>query len=93
MEQLPVAEHLPRLYRAVLDAVADLEAHDRRRDAATIRAEATAAYSRAWNAAAERRLTSLQARAARIVAGLRPVPAPKPLEPLARQVDLERTTA
>jgi len=93
MEQLPVSERLPRLYRAVLDAVADLERHGRRRDAAAIRAEATAAYSKAWNAVAERRLSSLRARAARIVETSRPVSVALSLEPRARPVDLERTTA
>jgi hypothetical protein len=93
MEQLPVSERLPRLYRAVLDAVAVLEAHGRRRDAATIRAEATAAYSRAWNAAAERRLLGLEARAARIVEMQGPPSRARVLEPLARSADLERTTA
>ena len=67
MEQLPVSEVLPGLYRAVLDAVARLESHGRRREAAGIRAEATAVYSRAWTASAERKLRSLQARADRIV--------------------------
>jgi hypothetical protein len=84
MEQLPVSERLPRLYRAVLDAVAELESIGRRRDAATIRAEATAAYSRAWNLAAERRLSVLRDRAARIVTSHRP---PRSLQ------TLERTTA
>ena len=67
MESLPVSEVLPGLYRAVLDAVARLEANGRRREAAAIRAEATETYSKAWNAAAERRLRSLRARADRIV--------------------------
>ena len=93
MEQLPVSERLPRLYRSVLDAIAELEAYGRRRDAAAIRAEATAAYSKAWNVAAERRLTALQTRAARIVESQRPVRLAKGLEPRARASDLERTTA
>lgn len=93
MEQLPVSERLPRLYRAVLDAVANLEVHGRRRDAAAIRADATAAYSRAWNVAAERRLLALEARAARIVEAQRPAARARALDPLARSVDLERTTA
>jgi hypothetical protein len=93
MEQLPVSERLPRLYRAVLDAVAELEAHGRRRDAALIRAEATAAYSTAWNVAAERRLLALEAKAARIVESQLPLARARVLEPLARSADLERTTA
>jgi hypothetical protein len=90
MEQLPVAEVLPGLYRAVLDAVARLESHGRRREAAAIRAEATAAYSKAWNAGAERRLRSLGARAARIDEGRRRA-APESLEKRKRSVDLEHT--
>ena len=93
MEQPPVSERLPRLYRAVLDAVADLEARGRRRDAAEIRAEATAAYSRAWNAAAERRLEALRARAARLAAGRRPASGKPALKALGRPVDMERTSA
>jgi hypothetical protein len=90
MEQLPVSEVLPGLYRAVLDAVARLEAHGRRRDAAAIRADATSVYSRAWNAAAERRLRSLSARADRILESRRRT-APKPVKRRARAVDLEQT--
>jgi hypothetical protein len=93
MEQLPVSERLPRLYRAVLDAVGDLEAHGRRRDAAAIRSEATAAYSKAWNAAAERRLSTLKARAVRIVAAQRQSRSARALESLARPGDLGRTSA
>ena len=49
VEQEAVAEVLPGLYRAVLDAVADLELRGLRGDAASIRADATRAYSGAWN--------------------------------------------
>ena len=52
VEQQPVAEVLPGLYRAVLDAVADLELRGLRPDAAKLRLEATRAYSGAWNPAA-----------------------------------------
>ena len=67
MDHVPVAEILPGLYRAVLDAVAELEARDRRPEAAEIRAEATAVYSRAWTPEAAKRLRLLCARADRIV--------------------------
>jgi hypothetical protein len=90
MEQLPVSEVLPGLYRAVLDAVARLEAIGRRRDAAAIRAEAIAAYSGAWNAPAERRLRSLHARADRIVESRRPA-GPRAVESRPRPGDLEHT--
>ena len=69
MEQQPVAEILPGLYRAVLDAVGRLEARGLRREAATIRADATEAYSGAWNPAAVRRLTSLRDRAEKVLQG------------------------
>jgi hypothetical protein len=87
MEHLSVAEVLPGLYRAVLDAVALLESHGRRREAAAIRAEATAAYSKAWNAAAERRLRGLRARAERIEQARRRT-APKSVKTHGRAVDM-----
>ena len=93
MEQLPVSERLPRLYRAVLDAVAELEAQGRRRDAAAIRADATTAYSRAWNSVAERRLASLRARATRIVESNRPARSAKARDRVGGPVEMERTTA
>lgn len=65
MNELQVSEVLPGLYRAVLDAVANLESRHRRREAAEIRAEATRVYSRAWTADAARRLRALLARADR----------------------------
>lgn len=92
MDALPVSEILPGLYRAVLDAVAALEARDRRRDAAEIRAEATRVYSRAWNAAAAKRLTHLRLRADRIL-DARPGRTVLVNEPFVRQPDMERTTA
>ena len=90
MEQLPVSEVLPGLYRAVLDAVARLEAIGRRREAAAIRAEATTTYSRAWNDAAERRLRSLSARADKVLESHRRN-TPRPLDARRRSVDLEHT--
>lgn len=56
----PVAETLPGLYREVLDAVAALEQGGQRREADRVRAEATTAYSRAWNEVAARRLQRLR---------------------------------
>ena len=91
VEQLPIAEILPGLYRSVLDAVARLESLGRRREAAEIRADATAAYSKAWNAAAERRLRSLRARAERTEESHRRA-RPAALESLPIAVDLEQTT-
>jgi hypothetical protein len=59
------AEDLPELYRTILDRVADLEAAGARLDAGRIRASATAAYSNAWDASAQRVLTGLLSRAER----------------------------
>jgi len=90
MEPLPIAEVLPGLYRAVLDAVARLESLGLRREAAKIRAGATHAYSTAWNAAAERRLRSLRAKAERIEESRRRA-GPAALESLPRSIDMEHT--
>jgi hypothetical protein len=59
MESNSPSEELPALYRAILDRVADLEASGDRVEAALLRSEATAAYSRAWDERARRRLESL----------------------------------
>lgn len=93
MSEVPVAERLPRLYRAVLDAVAELEAHGHRQEAAAIRSEATAAYSRAWNLAAERRLMALRMRASRIIEDRPLALASTTLEPRSLAIDLDRPTA
>ena len=53
------AEELPALYRAILDRVAELEAAGARTEAARVRRDATAAYSRAWDERSRRRLTAL----------------------------------
>ncbi len=87
-----MSEILPGLYRAVLDAVADLERRGRRREAAAIREEATRVYSTAWTPAAERRLRILQARCARGVARTRRKAGDAALETLGRAADLERKT-
>ena len=92
MEQQPVAEVLPGLYRAVLDAVADLELRGLRSDAASIRADATRAYSGAWNAAAAHRLKVLTARAARIVGSRRSRRREPAADPVSRRLNTERTT-
>jgi hypothetical protein len=90
VDESPISEVLPGLYRAVLDAVASLEANDLRRDAAVIRAEATRVYSRAWTADAARRLRTLRIRADRIRESRRPRRYDAVLETLGRQTDLER---
>ena len=71
VEPEPLSETLPLLYRAVLDAIGELEGLGFRREAAQIRTDATRAYSGAWNPAAERRLNALRARADRVTAGRR----------------------
>jgi hypothetical protein len=63
-----LAEDLPELYRAILDRVAELEAIGARRDAGRIRADATRAYSDAWDESARRFLVRLLARADRSLA-------------------------
>lgn len=50
---------MPALYRAILDRVAALEAAGKRSEAARVRREATAAYSRAWDDRTRRRLSNL----------------------------------
>ncbi len=57
-----IAETLPRLYRDVLDALARLEQLGAMGDAARLRAEAIAAYSRAWDATCYERLRALLVR-------------------------------
>ncbi len=59
MEQISPAEELPALYRAILDRVADLESDGERVRAASVRADATRIYSRAWDEPARRGLTAL----------------------------------
>jgi len=94
MDAPHVSEVLPGLYRAVLDAVAALEARGRRRDAAEIRADATRAYSRAWNTKAAKRLEHLRLRAERILDIRHPAArVPHVAESFPRSTDLERTTA
>jgi hypothetical protein len=93
MDELPVSEILPGLYRAVLDAVADLEARKHRREAADIRAEATRVYSRAWTADAAKRLGALRARAGRSIHLAKYPRYEAVLETLGRAPDLERRTA
>ena len=57
-----IAETLPRLYRDVLDALARLEQLGAMDDAARLRSEAIAAYSRAWDAKCSARLAALLGR-------------------------------
>jgi hypothetical protein len=71
MEPNSPAEDLPALYRAILDRVAELEAAGQRDDAAQVRADATKAYSRAWDDKARRQLEGLLRRAARPTAAER----------------------
>jgi hypothetical protein len=90
VDALPISEVLPGLYRAVLDAVAELEARNRRPDAARIRAEATRVYSRAWTADAARRLRALRVRADRIGEGKPRSRYETVLETLGPKVEVER---
>jgi hypothetical protein len=92
MDQGPVAELLPTLYRAVLDAVAELERRGFRHEAAQIRSDATRAYSQAWNATAARRLQALLARSQRATDGRR-LQRRGVLASVQRRLDLDRTSA
>jgi hypothetical protein len=69
MEEPSVAELLPELYRQVLDRVAALEEHGQRAEAGRVRADATRAYSRAWDTSAVGRLRALRIHAERVIAG------------------------
>lgn len=60
-------EDLPALYRAILDTVAELERRGSRAEAARVRADATAVYSRSWDEASRRRLGQILSRARRSV--------------------------
>jgi hypothetical protein len=77
METNSPAEELPALYRAILDRVADLERTGERPEAARIRTAATAAYSRAWDDKARRRLRDLLRRADRTPTAGREMPGPE----------------
>lgn len=93
MSEPHVSEILPGLYRAVLDAVADLESRHRRREAAEIRAEATRVYSRAWTVDAARRLRGLRTRADRYADPRLRTRYETVVEVIGRPIDLERKTA
>jgi hypothetical protein len=69
VEGVSVAHELPELYRAVLERVASLEQTGHRREAELIRREAIAAYSRAWDDTARRRIDHLRVRADRVLVG------------------------
>ena len=91
MDQPPVSEILPGLYRAVLDAVADLEARGRRREADQIRAEGTRIYSRAWTPDAARRLRQLRSRADRVADGRRRGRYEAVIDTIGKSADLGRS--
>ena len=69
MEGISPAHELPELYRAVLERVGSLEQSGHRREGDLIRREAVAAYSRAWDDIARRRLDNLRLRAERVLGG------------------------
>lgn len=58
-----LADYLPVLYRAALDAVDELSHLGLRADATKLRDRATRAYSRAWDDACKRTLVDVQAKA------------------------------
>jgi hypothetical protein len=69
VEGISPAHELPELYRAVLERVGSLEQSGHRREGHLIRREAVAAYSRAWDDVARRRLDNLRLRAERVLGG------------------------
>ena len=93
LNELPISEILPGLYRGVLDAVAALEARHRRREAAEIRTEATRVYSRAWTPDAARRLRILRTRADRYADPRVRTRYETVVETIGRHVDLEHKPA
>lgn len=93
MDQIPVSEILPGLYRAVLDAVVELEAKGRRREAGQIRAEGTRIYSRAWTPDAARRLRALRSRADRVAGGPRRGRYEAVIDTIGQPAGLGRSTA
>lgn len=62
-----IAEALPHLFREVLDGLARLERLGARSDAARLRSEAIAGYSRAWDPACLKRLEQIRGRVDRAV--------------------------
>jgi putative hemolysin len=93
VNELPMSEVLPGLYRAVLDAVASLESRHRRREAAEIRTEAIRVYSRAWTADAAGRLRTLRARADRYAEPGQRTRYEVVVEVIGRAADMERKPA
>ncbi len=83
MEEPSVAELLPELYRQVLDRVAELEEHGVRAEAGRVRADATKAYSRAWDASTLGKLRALRIHAERVIVGRE---RPRALDPVAAAI-------
>ena len=65
-----IAEALPHLFREVLDGLAHLEQLGARGEAARLRSEAIAGYSRAWDPACQKRLEQIRGRIERAVRDL-----------------------
>jgi hypothetical protein len=86
-----VAELLPELYRQVLDRVAALEEHGQRTEAGRVRADATRAYSRAWDTSALGKLRALRNHAERVIAGRERPRSRHPLAAAIARLTLEGT--
>jgi len=67
VDEQPPAEEFPGIYRAILDRVARLEGFGARAEAARIRADATRAYSSAWDHKSRRKLDDLLRRSDRAI--------------------------
>ncbi len=84
VEGTSIAQSLPELYRAVLERVVSLEHTGRRDEALIIRRAAVAAYSRAWDDRAHKRLASLRDRAERVLDGIDRPRLARPVRPALR---------
>lgn len=65
----PPAEEFPSLYRSILDGVLELERAGLRREAALVRARATAVYSNSWDESGRRQLLAFLRRIERVMQG------------------------
>ena len=79
VDEQPPAEEFPALYRAILDRVDRLERAGDRPEAARIRADATRAYSSAWDHKSRKRLDTLLRRIDRAIDGRSRPPARRTL--------------
>lgn len=90
MDEVSVAEELPRLYRHALERIADLERNGQRREAELLRASAIRVYSASWDAGATAAMSKLAHRAERVLAGEESARHARPEHPALRLLRLRR---